>query len=164
MASCKSSAKKCCCMFSWSNRVWQYIYTYNFLKKRVVFCMQTFQLIFSDMSLVINKACMFYFSFLSSLSPCVILICRTKRNYIDFDAKLKLNIYKPGVHCTNIVNVKDNKRKRYWYCKYFLTWWEMLVLSKRALLYGDFSRFLRTLKENNFVSVDFLRPKFLTDS
>ena len=65
--------------------------------------MQTFQLVFSDMSLVSNKACMFCFSFLLSPSSSVILICRTKRSYVNFDAEQRLSICEPGLHCTNIV-------------------------------------------------------------
>ena len=55
------------------------------------------------MSLVSNKACMFCFLFLLSPSSSVILICRIKRNYVNFDAVLRLNICEPDVHCTNKV-------------------------------------------------------------
>ena len=75
--------------------------------------MQNFQLIFSGMSLVSNKACMLCFSFLLPPHSSVILIYKIKRNYVNFYAMLRLNICEPGVDCTNIV------RKRHWHCKYF---------------------------------------------
>ena len=79
-----------------------YIYIY-ICKKRVIFCMQTFQLINSDMSFVSNKACIFCFLFLLSPSSSVSLICRTKRNNVNFYAEQRLSICEPVLYCTNIV-------------------------------------------------------------
>ena len=76
---------------------YEYIY---FCKKSGNICVQTFQLIFSDIFLLDNKVCMFCFSFLLSPLSSVILIYRIKRNYVNFDAVLRLNICESGVDCT----------------------------------------------------------------
>ena len=63
-------------------------FIYLFVKKRVIFCMQTFHLIFSDTSLVSNQACVLFFVFIVSL------LCdfnlQNKSNYVNFDVEQRL--------------------------------------------------------------------------
>ena len=74
-----------------------------FCKKRVIFCMQTFHLIFSDMSLVSNEACVLFFVFIVSLLLCDFNL-QNKSNYVNFDAEQSLLAYVNQVlHCINIV-------------------------------------------------------------
>ena len=89
-------------------------FIYLFVKKRVIFCMQTFNLIFSDTSLVSNQACVLFFVFIVSLLLYGFNL-QNKSYYVNFDAEQRLLAYvNQGLHCINIV-----RKRRHWHCKYF---------------------------------------------
>ena len=54
--------------------------------------MQTFHLIFSDMSLVSNQACVLFFVFIVSLLLCGFNL-QNKSNYVNVDAEQRLLAY-----------------------------------------------------------------------
>ena len=95
-------------------------------------------------------------SFLFSPSSASILIYRTKRNYLFYYWHLRLGIWEPGLHYTNIAV----KTPLAWQIVFGMVS-KMVLVFRQAFLYDVLSRSQRTLKVNNFDSVDFQTQVFI---